>query len=192
MTRKTNMARKRSFRRGIGNIRADIIKRIFVYGVVLILLAALQCSFFARLVFLETTPDLILAAVIAILILDSQKSATVCAIAGGFIIDAVGGIGASFSPIYYLLTIMIVGLLSEKMLKSLPVWIFLMIPSILIRSVYVCVRLRALVGNFSIADALVNILFPEAICTVIVGIAVYFLIRLCMLLLKDRRDRTHV
>ena len=61
-------------------IRPGPVKRIVLYGLLLLLLSAMQCSFFARLHFLPATPDLILCAVLGILLLDSDSAAFISAV----------------------------------------------------------------------------------------------------------------
>ena len=98
------MARRRKNRQGVD---VELIKRICVYGVLLLLLASAQCSFFARLHLLPATPDLILCALLAILVLDSTPAAAISAVAGGILIDALGGVGVAWSPLFYFLLIVL-------------------------------------------------------------------------------------
>ncbi len=170
-------------------IRPEVIKRILIYGVIFFLLSVLQCSFFAGLRYLPATPDLILGGIAAVLLLDSRKSAAIAAVAGGFMIDALGGVGVSLSPVLYLAVAMILGVFAEKMLPVFWSWLVLMIPAILIRGGFTLMELWLFRGDFSLLAMVKQVILPEMLWTLGVNLPFYFLIRLCMLPLKDRRNR---
>ena len=72
---------RRRVRRGV-RIRPDVWKRVAVYGLLLLILGAAMCSFFAQLTRLPATPDLILGAVLAIALLDGRKTAAIVGVLG--------------------------------------------------------------------------------------------------------------
>ena len=86
--------RRRYHGRGIS---PDLIRRILIYGILLLLLSAAESAFFARLYILPAAPDLILGVVVAVSLLDSQKAGAVVGVAGGFLSDAIGSVGISLS-----------------------------------------------------------------------------------------------
>ena len=102
--------------------RQLFLRRALVFSPVIFLLAIAQCSFFAQLYFLPAVPDLMLGTVVAIAMLDSQKSAAVCGIGAGFVIDTIGASGLSFSPLFYMLCGVISAVLAKKMLQSFLSW----------------------------------------------------------------------
>ena len=115
MRRMRSMQRKQ---RRQGGIRPEIVRRIVIFGLLVLILSAAMSSFFAQLTSLPATPDLILGAVIAVALLDGRASAAIVAVAGGVAVDALGGVGASLSPLLYLGVVLTVGFLSEKMLPG--------------------------------------------------------------------------
>lgn len=173
-----------------GGIPPGLIKRIALYGILLLVLAAAQCSFFARLRHLPATPDLILGFVVAVTLLDSQRSGVAVAIAGGFLIDALGSVGISLSPILYVTVAVLVRIPAQKMLPRFFSWLILMLPAVLCDGVYGCVRLWMRLGAFPLSEALTDVLVPGMLSTLILCMPLYGVARLCMLLLRDPRDRS--
>ena len=160
--------------------RPEVLKRLFIYGLLTLFLGCLQCAFFPFLNFVPRTPDLILCMLICIAMLDSEASAAICAVGAGFYIDAIGGVGVSLSPIIYFCAVLFISLFTGKILKSLPTYVLLLVPSLLWRAIstYVCVLISA--RSFPPFEIVKTILVPEAICTAIFAIPIYFLLKLCI------------
>lgn len=171
-------------------MRPEILRRLVVYGVLIWILVTASCSFFANLTDLPATPDLLLCAVAAIALLDSRRSAAIVGIVGGFCLDALGGIGAATSPILYLLVVLLVGSFAEKALGSFWAWLVLMVPTLLLRALFTTLSVLLRTGGVSFSLLLRQILLPETAMTLLLGIPVYFICSLCMLLLRDRRERS--
>lgn len=181
------MARRTRYRK---EIRPDMVKRIVLYGILLLFLAALQCSFFARLQFLPATPDLILCAVLGILLLDSDSAAFVSAVAGGLMLDAVGGLGVAWSALFYLIVAAVMSLTVKKVMPGLASFLVLLLPSLLLRAGFTALHVW-MSGNLLSASELVKkILLPEAVITFLCGFAVYALVCLFRLPIRDGRNRS--
>ncbi len=159
--------------------RPEVLKRVLIYGLLTLFLGCLQCAFFPLLDFVPCTPDLILCMLIAIALLDNEPSAMVCAVGAGFYVDAIGGAGIALSPLVYFIAVILISLFTGKILKSLPSYLLLLLPSLLWRTAatYICIFInsRAL-PPFAVFKA---ILLPEVICTAICAIPIYFLLKLC-------------
>ena len=182
---------QRNKRRG-GGVRPEIVKRIVILGLLILILSAAMSSFFAQLLWLPATPDLMLGAVLAITLLDDRRTAAIVAVAGGITVDALGGIGVSLSPILYLSVVLTVGILSEKMLPSFLSWLILLLPSLLLRALFSLFGFWIFVGEISFSGIVSSVLFPEAISTLLFCLPIYFLVMLCLKPIKDRRDHvTH-
>ena len=177
--------RSRAQHRGI---RPELVKRIALYGVLCIVLCALQCSFFGRLSHIPATPDLLIGAVMAIALLDSVRSAAVFAVAGGFMIDAVGSVGISLSPLLYLVAVCAIGLLAAKMLPSFFSYLLLLLGAVALREVFSFLQLLIIGKVPPVATALTGVILPEALCTLVLCIPVYFLVKLCIIPLHIGRD----
>ncbi len=179
--------RRRYRREGIS---PELIKRILLYGILLLLLSAAESSFFGRLRYLPAVPDLILGATVAVTLLDSQKAGAVFGVLGGFLSDALGSVGISLSPMLYLLVAVTVGSLASKMMSSLPSFCLLMLPALLCRGVFSLGQATLLWGYFPVADVLRHIVLPELIWTTIFCLPAYGLVKLCTLVFRSRRVRS--
>lgn len=160
--------------------KAALIKRIIIYGITFFILGVAQCSFFNELSFLSATPNIILGAVAAVSLLDSQRSAAVCGIAAGFMIDALGGTGISISPIALLCVALLCSEIARKILPTFISWVILLVPASLVGSVFTLANIFLLVGKFRISEVFKSILLPEFILTVIFSIPLFFIIKLCV------------
>ena len=139
---------------------------------------------------MPATPDLMLGAVIALTLLDGRASAAIVAVAGGVCVDALGGVGVSLSPMLYLAAVLTVGLLSEKMLPSFLSFMLLLLPSLVLRALFSVFGVWAFVGEIAFPSGFLGgVLLPEALSTFVFCLPIYFLVSLCLLPLKDRRER---
>lgn len=156
----------------------NLLRPIIVYGILILLLGTAQCAFFPILDFCPATPDIMLGMLLAILLLDGEKSAAVCAVAAGFFVDAIGSSGILLSTLVYFLFVAMIMPFAKKVLKSFASYALLLIPALIYRAVatYICAALayRSLPGLWIIADILV----PEMIVTAILCLPVYFIVKL--------------
>ena len=168
------------------SVSPELVKKILVYSLLSLLLASLQCSFFARLSICPATPDLMLGLVAAIALLDSREAAAICGIGCGVLIDALGA-STAFSPLLYFVAACILGGLSEKMLQKLPSFLTLMLPALLMRAVWTagCVvwKLRRLPP----VKALLVLLLKEAAVTLVLCLPIWFLARLAIRICGTRK-----
>ena len=175
---------------GRGFFRPEVLRRVIVYGLLLLILSVATSSFFANITLLPATPDLILGTVLAIALLDGRVSAAIAAVAGGLIVDSLGGLGVSLSPLLYLLVVLTVGALSEKMLPGFLSWLCLLLPSLLLRGLFTIFGFLSYGGGLPAGGILLRVLFSEALCTLLFCCPLYFLVSLCLLPLKERRSRS--
>jgi cell shape-determining protein MreD len=170
--------------------RPELLKRIVIYGLLTLLLGSAQCSFFPLLNIVPSTPDLIMGMLLGIILIDSDKSAAVVAVAAGFFLDAIGGGAIALSPLVYCLFVLFISLFSRKMLTSFASFALLMIPALLYRGLAtaVCMAIdrRALVP---IAE-LFSVIGPELLCTAIICLPLYFAVKLCAIPLETHSKFT--
>ena len=157
-----------------------VIKRIIIYGITFFILGVAQCSFFNELSFLSATPNIILGAVAAVSLLDSQRAAAICGIASGFMIDALGGTGISISPIEFLCVALLCSEIAKKILPTFISWVLLLIPASLLGAVFTVANVFLLIGKFHVSDILKTVLLPETVLTVIFSLPLFFIIKLCV------------
>ncbi len=162
-------------------------RRALVFAPVIFLLAVAQCSFFASLKFLPSVPDLMLGTVVAIAMLDSQKSAAVCGVGAGFVIDAIGATGLSFSPLFYLLCGAICGVTSKKMLPSFLSFTVQLGIFTLFKALYTFANVFTVSSNASFVQTLSGVVLPEIFATLIICLPIFFIVKLCMIPIDSKR-----
>ena len=165
-----------------------LLRRSLVYAPVIFLVAIIQCSFFAQLKILPAVPDLILGLVVGIAMLDSQKAAVVCGIGAGFVIDAIGSSGLSLSPLFYMLIGALCGALAKKMLPRFISWVVNLLVFSATKALFTMLNIFLLPGGFSFKDTLLSILLPEFVCTFIICLPIYFIVKLCMIPIDSKRQ----
>ena len=157
----------------------NTIKRVVIYGIITLVLASAQCAFFPLLNICPRTPDLIMGMLLAITLLDGEKSAAVCAVASGFFIDALGSSFLALSPVIYLVFVAFISVFTKKVLKSLASYLLLLMPMLVYRAAatYLCILITE--GGLPAPWVFTQILLPEAIATGLLCIPVYFILKLC-------------
>ena len=159
---------------------SEVLKRVLLYSILFLLLISAQSAFFANLHICPATPDLLLGAVVAIILIDSKKTGAIAAICAGVLTDAIGGSGYSLAPVCFLLLAGVVSVFSEKMLPVFSSYLILLIPAVIMKAAYTCLCIYASYGSLPLAYTAKNILLPEAICTFVLCLAVYPLAKLFM------------
>lgn len=154
------------------------LRRVIVYGAVFFLLTVAQCSFFSKLKPFGATPNIILGAVCGVIMLDNKRAAAVCAVAVGYLLDAIGAIPPSFAPIFYLVCVAVLSMLAEKMMPRFISFAVLMFPAVLLNTAYTCINLWSMTGEFRFIPSLI---FPEMLSTFVFCLPTYFIIKLCMI-----------
>ncbi len=158
--------------------QADITKRVIIYGIAVILLVSLQCAFFPLLDFCPMTPDLLLGLLLAVCLLDNSDSAFVVAICGGFFLDTVGSTGILIAPVIYFVFAAFISIFVHKVLKSFASFSLLLIPTVLFRAAVTFITHWISVAMPD-SKFVLGVMLPEAICTALFALPLYFLIKLC-------------
>lgn len=167
--------------------RQTFVRRLLVFAPAIFLLAVTQCSFFSSLYFLPATPDLILGFVVAVAMLDSQHSAAVCGIGAGFVIDAIGTTGISFSPLFYMLCGVFCAILSTKMLPSFLSWVVELSVFTVVKAFFTIFNVYIANSNAPFGRVLLNTVLPEMLCTLIICLPIFFVVKLCMIPIDSKR-----
>lgn len=177
---------KRRNRRDGAPIRPERIRRVAVYGLLLLLLASAQCSFFGQLNFMPAVPDLILCALVGVLLRESGGTAAVFGIAGGLLLDAMGAVGVSIRPLFYFAVAALLGILAEKMLPSVWSWLILVLPALFLRGLFTLLEYLLFVREFAFFTVLRRVILPELFVTLLLGVPLYGVVSLCARLTKER------
>ena len=170
--------------------RGARVKRVLLFGLLALLLATAQCSFFAELHICPATPDLILSLTVAVLLLDSVYSAAVVAIGAGFLVDALGATSLFLSPLFYFAVVLILCVPASKMLTSFPSYLLLMLPALILRAAYTVACFWLMAGPMPAMSHVGGVLAREAIVTAILCLPIYPTVKLFRLpLLAKSRFR---
>lgn len=174
-------------RKRITDETASAIKRTVIYVALMFLLAIARYSFFEQLVFLPVSPDLVLAAVSVIALTDRRETALISAVAGGIMTDAIGGAGVYLSPIAYFAAALIIGLFAKKMMARYLSWLVVLPIACAIGALLTVAEAYVGGGNAVFSQLLLRTVLPELLCSALLALPVYPLVRLCVLPFKGKR-----
>ena len=163
-----------------------ILRRIIIFGLIGFFLCILQCSFFSKLKPFGATPDILIGSILAISMLDNNRCAAVYAVGTGYFIDAIGATPPSLSPIFYLLAVAVLGLISDKIMPRFVSFSALMLPAVCMRAIFTFINLWISLGTFPPTVYITAVILPEMLSTFIFCLPVYFAIKLCMLLVGSK------
>lgn len=163
-----------------------ILRRIIIFGLVGFFLCIIQCSFFSKLKPFGATPDIVLGSILAISMLDGKKSAAVYAVGTGYFLDAIGATPPSLSPIFYLLAVAVLGFISDKMMPRFLSFTAVMLPAVCLSAIFTFISLWISLGALPPIVYITAVILPEILSTFIFCLPVYFLIKLCMLLVGSK------
>ena len=161
-------------------------RKIAVYSTLFFLLGVAQCSFFNNLSFISAVPDIVLGAVVAVSMFDTQRTAVVCAIGAGAMIDAMGSSGISLCPVAFLIAALICSEISQKILPSFISLPLLLIPAALVKSAFTILNVYLMSSAHSFSVILKTILLPEFILTLIFSLPLFFIVKPCARLAQAR------
>ena len=168
-------------------IRPELLKRVIIYGILILVISSAQCSFFSNLKICPATPDLIIGIVLAVSLLDSTKAAAAVGVSAGFITDALGSAGSfSFSALFYLICAVMLGSVAEKMLPRFLSFLCLLIPAVAFRAVYTAVCICLKIHSLPPISLLTSLILPEIIVTAILCIPLYPIVKLCVIPMNSR------
>ena len=165
---------------------SDLIKRILIRGALILFLAIAQCSFFSALKPMGATPDLMIGLVVALALSSSLEETAVCAVAGGYVIDALGGVGLSFSALFYLLLGVTLGIIAKKIMPSFPSYAVLLIPACVMGGIYTVLEIFLFYGSAPELSSLISIVLPEMLMGYIFCLPIYFFEKLDSLPLESK------
>ena len=166
--------------------KSTIIRRVIIYGLAIFFIGIFQCAFFSRLKPFGATPDLVLCAVCAVLLTDNKYAALVCAVCGGYFIDAIGAVPPCFSTVAYVIAVAITAGIAQKLIARLPSYLLLLLPATLVRAAFTYLSLSLTYGSAAPISALISVILPEALATICFSIPIYFIIKLCYAPIRSR------
>ncbi len=161
-------------------------RRVVVYSIAFFVLSILQCAFFSRLKPFEAVPDIVLGGLCAVIMLDNKKAAVVCAVAAGYFLDAIGSLPPAFSPLFYLICVAVISIISDKMMPSIVSFAVSMLAGVLLGAAGTYAELAIAARALPTVSVIWQLLLPEMLCTFIFCLPVYYLIKLCTVPIESR------
>ena len=158
-----------------------LLRRILIYSALFFLFGIAQCSFFSRLKPFGATPNITLGAICGVIMLDNKRSAAICAIAAGYFIDTLGAVPPSFSPLFYLLCVAILGKVSDKMMPRFVSFAALLLPAVVLNAVYTYLGAWLAAKAAPSLSVFPSVILPEILSTFIFCLPIYFLVKLCVI-----------
>ena len=161
--------------------RRMLLRRLFVYAALFFFLGIAQCSFFSALKPFGSTPDVVLGGLCAVIMLDNKRAAAVAAVAAGYFVDAIGAVPPSFSPLYYLIAVAILGYVADKMMPRFISYAVLMLAASVPLTIYTVIGIRISAGALPAFPVLALTVLSTCVSTAVFCLPLYFLVKLCML-----------
>ena len=166
--------------------RTRAIRYTVWVGLLLILLAVLQVSFFPRFRLLGGIPDLMIVAVLCLSYFSGRYMGAVTGIAAGFLIDAIGSTGIVIMPICYLFLGYVAGhyakIVGQNNYASYLVYLAI---TLLYRAVITVLLACMSYSTVNLIKILIYSVLPELLVTAIAGCILYFPLQLfCRLVAK--------
>ncbi len=153
--------------------RSEIRRYVLTFAALLLVAAVLQTTVLARGRWFGIVPDLTFAVVVCLAYFCGAETGTICGIAGGFLIEALGGHGVAVLPLVYLFLGYVVGFLTQKQPKRLTLYAITGAATLPVHAVvtvfYTLVTYHKLTGY-----TFTHILLPETGALVILFACLYF------------------
>lgn len=179
------MAGKYIFGR-ISQNRAKALKYILTETVLFLILIVLQTSVLSRYQIFGVTPDLCYAALILLSYFCGREVGAVTGIAVGFAVEAVGSVGISLLPIFYLFCGYVCGYFTKVIAqKGFVPFLTVLAAAIPVRAVitliYVCIQYSAI----HLPKLLIYMILPEAAVTLAFALLMFYPMKwICQFLRK--------
>ena len=159
--------------------RSKIIAYTICLSLLVLVMAVLQVSVFAEISFFGATPDLMICTVLCVGFFVGRYAGAITGIGAGFFIEAMGSVGISLLPLFYLFVGYLAGHYARVINpKRYTVYLFYLMFVILLRMVITLTYVGLTYEFFHLLKILKNILLPEAADTAIAGCIVYFPVKL--------------
>ncbi len=155
-----------------------LFKKGLVWGCWLFVLVVAETSFFSFFKPFGAVPDLVLPAVVAIGIYDRERMGAIAGLVGGYLADALGGVGLSLSPLVYMLCGCIFALLAYSVLRrDFVSWLIGAAVSLAVSGAFsvICAYASVTNAHFDAGDVFSRLLVPQFFSSLICGVVVYFL-----------------
>lgn len=161
-----------------GSDRARLVRRVLAVGGVLFLLAVIQTTVFGRWKLFGAVPDLMLCCVVLLGFLRGREEGAISGIAAGFFIAALGSVGVTVAPVFYMLCGYVCGFFARAVYpKSFVTFLPFLAASLPAKAVETVLSACLRQPEPRLGSLLVWAVLPEAAGTFLCGMALFFPIR---------------
>ncbi len=158
------------------NIRPFHVIKAAAYAVYSVFLICTVSSFLPSAGYRWAIPDLILCATVATAYFEGERVSAVFGMASGFALEAVGSVGFSILPVFYMLCGAVGALLFSRALqKHFGAYMLYTALFMLMRSVISAIYIQLFMPEYSIATAISQVLLGEYALTMLSAVWVFFL-----------------
>lgn len=168
--------------------RSKIIAYTLCISLLVLFMAVLQVSVLSRYSLFGATPDLMICTVLCVGFFVGRYAGAITGIGAGFLIEAMGSVGISLLPLFYLFLGYVAGhyarvIYPKRYLSYLVYLSSAVVLRIAITLTYICMTYQ----SFHLLDVVLRVLLPEAADTAIAGCIVYFPIKwICGRLIRKK------
>ena len=146
--------------------RSEIRRYVLTSAALLFVTVVLQTTVLARGRWFGIIPDLTFAVVVCLGYFYGAETGAICGIAGGFLIEALGGTGISILPVVYLFLGYVIGFFAKRQPKGISSYALISAATLPVHAIvtvfYTLVTYRKLTGY-----TFTHILLPETAALVI-------------------------
>ena len=164
--------RWKQLKAAVGNIsidKRDIYRALICTGLV-ILAALMETTFFGYFRPFGATPDLMLPLIIAIGMTEGGAWGGAFGIVGGVVIDSLGSVGMTLTPIVFMLAGFFAGLLLEEYFSDTVAVRGIMIAAgVLLRAVMTLVSAASEIPDFVLGSVFRLVIGPELLATLVIS-----------------------
>lgn len=171
---------------------AETVWKIVFISVLLLIFVLLQTTVFSRFRPFGAVPDLMLSLVIAVSMSEGEKWGTGTALAGAFLLEALGSTGPTLLPVLYVAAGCFCPLITDLYLTdSVPVRILYTVGFGLGRSLFTLLYLALHVPEFPFPFLLTSVLLPEYAATLALALLPHLAAKLLLRPFhRSRAERT--
>lgn len=170
-------------------IDAHAIFAVAIRVFLIVLFAVLQTTVFVRFRLFSSTPDLVLAVVLAIAIRDKMIGGAAYGVLAGFIIDSIGAVGFAPNPLFLGAIGLFAGYFSQvRFSDNIAVRAIYIVAAALLKSMLTLMMCALTINGFVLSEVFVTTVMPEFFTTVIFCAVPFSAVWLCTRSLDGRKN----
>lgn len=179
----------------LGNIRprvridADAVIAVVLRVFLIVLFAVLQTTIFARFRLFDSTPDLVLAVVLAIAIKDKMVKGAAYGVLAGFIIDSIGAVGFAVQPLFLGAIGLVAGYFAEvRFSDNVAVRAIYITAAAVLKAMLTVMMCALTINGFVLSEVFAEAVIPEFFTTIIFCAIPFSAVWLCTRAGGGRKD----